>query len=82
MAKVKSKNKIVKLSSPFKDYWDKSNYIIFGIGFLVVLIGFFLMAQGPWDNPLSLTYSPIILLISYLIIFPLSILYRKKGGKQ
>ena len=80
MSKIKSKSKTVKRSfiSPFKNYWTKTNYILGGIGFLVLLLGFFLMAQGPWDNPISLSLSPIVLLSAYLIIFPLSILYRKK----
>lgn len=82
MSKIKSKSKIVKRSfiSPFKNYWTKTNYILGGIGFLVLLLGFFLMAQGPWDNPISL--SPIVLLLAYLIIFPLSILYRKRKERS
>lgn len=76
---VKKKQKVKKkLVSPFKDYWDKSNYIIFSAGIVVLLLGFFLMGQGPWDNPISLSVSPIVLLIAYLILFPLAIFYRKK----
>jgi len=78
MAKVKSKKQVSKLASPFKNYWIKENYIIFGVGVAIVLIGFFLMTQEPWDNPLSLTVSPLVLLVAYLIVFPISILYRKK----
>ena len=77
MAKVKKKKQI-KVKSPFKNYWDSKNYTIFGLGIFVVIIGFILMSQGPWDNPISLTVSPIVLLVAYLIIFPLSILYKKK----
>lgn len=80
MSKVKHKSRkqINIKSSPFLNYWDKNNYIIFGIGIGIVILGFFFMAQGPWNSFLSLSLSPIILLIAYLIIFPLSILYRKK----
>lgn len=80
MANLKSKNKTEskKFTSPFKNYWSKSNFIIFNIGIFVLLIGFYLMSIGPWDNPLSLTISPIILLVAYIIIFPLSILSSKK----
>lgn len=77
MAKAKKK-KIAKLISPFKNYWTTNNYIIFGAGIAVIIIGFILMAQPPWDNPVSLSVSPIVLLIAYIIIFPLSILYKKK----
>jgi hypothetical protein len=80
MAKVKRKVKKEKKTfvSPFKDYWTKENYIIFAVGFIVVFIGFLLMSQGPYDNPVSLHISPIVLLVAYLIIFPLSILFKKK----
>ena len=77
MAKVKKK-KQNKIISPFKNYWSSSNYTILSIGIVVVIIGFILMSQGPWDNPISLTLSPIVLLIAYIVIFPLSILYKKK----
>jgi len=71
-----------KLVSPFKNYWTKENYIIFGLGFVVLIIGFYLMTMGPWDNPLSLTVSPIVLLIAYFLIFPLSIFYKGKKTQK
>ncbi len=83
MAKQRKKVRAIKKSeSPFKNYWDKTNYIILGIGLILLIIGYFLMAQGPWDNPISLTVSPIILLVAYLVIFPLAIFYRKKTKKE
>ena len=84
MAKVKAKSNqrrpIKKqLESPFKNYWLKSNYMLLGAGLAVLILGFFLMSFGPWDNPISLSISPIVLLVAYLVIFPLSILYKKKN---
>lgn len=81
---VKRKQKTAKkiLVSPFKDYWNKTNYIIFSVGILILLFGFFLMGQGPWDNPLSLSISPIVLLLAYLVIFPLAIFYRRKQNNK
>jgi len=81
MTKVKKRIKQKKISSgsPFKNYWSKTNYIIFGIGLALLLIGNFLMTRGPWDNPLSLTISPIVLVIAYLVVIPLSIFYKKKN---
>jgi len=80
MAKVKTKTKKqnVRIVSPFNNYWSRENYILFGVGMAIVIIGFLLMAQGPWDNPLSLTVSPLVLLVAYLVVFPLSILYKKR----
>lgn len=84
MAKSKLKSKSLKRNSfsPFNNYWTKSNYVLGGIGFLILLLGFYFMAQGPWDNPISLSISPLVLLLAYLIIFPLSILYRKKTNTK
>ena len=79
MAKVKSKNKSKVLTSPFKNYWTKQNYILFISGIIIIIAGFILMSQDPWNNPLSLTISPIVLLVSYLVVIPLSILYRKNN---
>lgn len=84
MSKIKkSKVSTKKLESPFRNYWSKKNQLIFGIGLIVLIIGFVLMNHYPWDNPLSLTYSAVVLLIAYLIIFPVSILYKgKKKAEQ
>lgn len=78
--RVKSTNK--RFESPFQNYWTKNNYLLLGVGILVLIIGYFLMSQGPWDNPLSLTIAPIVLLIAYVIIFPLSIMYKKKSDNS
>ncbi len=78
--RVKSTNK--RFESPFQNYWTKNNYLLLGVGILVLIIGYFLMSQGPWDNPLSLTIAPLVLLIAYVIIFPLSIMYKKKSDNS
>lgn len=85
MAKqIKKKSRFTKLktTSPFKNYWQKENYILLGVGLFVLIVGFYLMTFGPWDNPISLTVSPLVLLVTYLIIFPLSILYKKKKNSE
>ncbi len=79
--KIKTKRQNTKVVSPFKNYWVKENYVLFGVGISIVIIGFLLMSQGPWDNPLSLTVSPLVLLVAYLFVFPLSILYKSKKRK-
>ncbi len=79
---VRGKKNTKAIASPFKNYWTKMNYNFFWLGILTVIIGFILMAQGPWDNPLSLSVSPIVLLFAYFIIFPLSILYKKKNSSE
>jgi ATP/ADP translocase len=78
MAKIK-KQKKRNFVSPFKNYWQKENYIFLAIGIIFLVAGYILMGQGKWDNTLSLSVSPIVLLIAYLVFFPLAIFYKKKS---
>ena len=78
MAKDKRNVKEVKksISSPFKDYWNKNNYILIAIGLVILTLGYIFMANGNWDSFFSLNLSPITLLIAYIIIIPLAILLK------
>jgi len=58
--------------------FTKTNYILFIAGLLVILLGYILMGTGGLNSNQSLTVSPIVLLIGYLVIFPIAILYKKK----
>jgi membrane protein YdbS with pleckstrin-like domain len=75
--KEKKKKKAYRYELPF----GKENFTIFLIGVFVTIIGYIFMAQGPADSFWSLTLAPILLVISYCILFPLSILYRR-GSEQ
>ena len=83
MAKVQKLSKDSKKtpSSPFKEYWNKYNYLFLALSLLGLVLGYFLMTRGPWDSFLSLTLSPIILTIVYLVIIPLTILLTKSTTK-
>lgn len=58
--------------------FDRLNYRLFLAGILVIIIGYIAMAQGPWNNFLSLHVAPILLLIGYCVLIPLAILKRSK----
>jgi len=79
MAKVREKSarkaRFAAGSLPF----TRKNYIIFGIGILMIIIGYFFLAQGPADSFLSLSVAPVFLVVGYCILIPLSILYRDRG---
>tara|TARA_Y100000994_G_scaffold249078_1_gene258945 strand:+ start:1027 stop:1251 length:225 start_codon:yes stop_codon:yes gene_type:complete len=53
------------------------NYLLFLIGILLITIGYILMYTGDVNSFQSLTLSPIILVIGYCVIIPISIFYRK-----
>lgn len=77
--KVKQKTKKkTRETIPF----GKENFIIFLVGLLVIILGYIFLAQGPADSFWSLTLAPILLVLSYCIIIPIAILYRKKSPRQ
>ena len=59
---------------------DRSHVIFYLVGLIVMVIGYLLLSVGPWDNPISRTIAPLVLLLAYLVIFPIAIL--KKSKKQ
>jgi hypothetical protein len=52
------------------------------VGVLLVVAGFFCLAQGPADNPVSLTAAPLILVFAYLVVVPVGILWNGKKKKS
>lgn len=60
------------------DSWDlsKTNYLIFIIGIFTILIGYILMWSGETTSFQSVKLSPIILVIGYCVIIPVSIMYK------
>jgi len=60
----------------------KDNYIIFGIGILIIILGNISLAQGPADSFWSLTLAPILLVLGYCVIIPVSILYNDKISQK
>jgi hypothetical protein len=84
MAKTQKSVKESKKSilSPFHEYWTNKNYMVLLGGIAVLIAGYLLMAQAPWDGTLSLTLSPLILLIGYLVVIPLSVMIKSKSSKK
>ncbi|MCF7808874.1 MAG: DUF3098 domain-containing protein [Candidatus Marinimicrobia bacterium] len=58
--------------------FTKTNYILFVAGLFVLILGYVLMGTGELNSTQSLTVAPLVLLFAYLVIFPVSIMYRKK----
>ncbi|MBL1154925.1 MAG: DUF3098 domain-containing protein [Ignavibacteriae bacterium] len=80
--KIKKKNVKVttkSLPSPFNIYWERTNYVLLGLGLLLIVLGFYFMGQGNWDSTSSLVVSPIFLFLGFVVVIPASILYRKKS---
>ena len=56
--------------------FNKKNYLLFGIGILVIILGYIIMAIGEVNSFKSVKLAPILLVIGYLVIIPLSIFYK------
>ena len=71
---MKAKNKqSVKFSWPYK----RKNYLLFGVGVFVIIVGYLIMYLGEVNSFQSLVISPLLLLVGYLVIIPLALLYKK-----
>lgn len=83
MAKTKTQVKSKKSSASVK--WalpfERMNYILFGAGILTIILGYFLLSLGnstTWDNPMSVSVAPVVLVIGYCVLIPYALLYRSK----
>jgi len=54
---------------------------LYAIGAVLLILGYLLMSIGPWDNPLSRTVAPLMLLVVYLLVFPAAILWEARRRK-
>ena len=75
----KNKNNNVSLFEGWA--FGRTNYIIFSVGLFSLILGYYLMASGSVNSFQSLTLSPILLFLGYIIIIPLALVYREKVNK-
>ena len=68
----KNKKKL-QFSWPYK----RKNYILFGVGVFVIIVGYLVMYFGEVDSFQSLVISPLLLLAGYLVIIPMALLSIK-----
>ncbi|MBN1575407.1 MAG: hypothetical protein JW913_02580 [Chitinispirillaceae bacterium] len=51
---------------------------LFVTGCIIITLGYILLAQGPVDNPLSLSWAPFLLVGGYCILIPVAIILKDK----
>ena len=59
--------------------FNKTNYVIFAIGVLSIIIGYLIISYNSVDSIQSTKVGPVILFIGYCVIIPVSIMYNKKN---
>ena len=62
--------------------FTRINYIIFGVGIVIIITGYVIMATGDVNSFQSLTIAPIMLFFGYLVIIPVSLIYRDKSERS
>ena len=63
----------VKFLWPYK----RKNYLLFGFGVFVIIVGYLIMYLGDVNSFQSLVISPLLLLTGYLVIIPLALLNKQ-----
>ena len=78
------KNNDPKSTNSLFESWSlsKINYILFGIGLTLIILGYILMGKGEVYSFQSLTLAPIMLFIGYIIVLPASLIYRDKNSLE
>jgi len=62
--------------------FGNTNYILFGAGLSLVIIGYFFMANGSVSSFQSLTLAPIMLFLGYIVVLPIALVYRNKEKRD
>lgn len=70
---VKSKQTRNANGEELKWPFGKKNYILFAVAMVVIAIGFVLLGQN------SIVMAPILLVVGYCVLIPLSIIVRDNG---
>ncbi len=60
--------------------FTKKNYLVFGIGLLMIITGYVVMATGKVNSVQALTIAPILLFLGYVIVIPAALIYRDKSA--
>ena len=59
--------------------FGKINYQLFGIGLLIIILGYIIMATGETESVQSIKIAPLILIIGYCVFIPAAILVKPKN---
>lgn len=78
MAKV-VKSKKAKPADVLHLSLTNKNYMIIGLGILLIIIGYVFMAENSVDGFLPTVVAPILLVLGYIVVVPFGILYKDKS---
>ena len=82
MGKLFQSKDIESSGSLFESWsFSKINYILFGIGLALIILGYIVMASGEVNSFQALTLAPILLFVGYIIVIPAALIYRDKQSE-
>jgi hypothetical protein len=59
-----------------------TNFKLLWLSIALLVAGYILLGQGPVYNPLSWTVAPLILVLVYVVLLPLSVLGGRKEKQK
>ncbi len=77
MAKV-DKQRMVKKGKDEIFPLERENFIILGVGLLVIIAGYIALSGNVVAGFSQLTLAPFLLIVGYCVVIPIGIMYRKK----
>ncbi len=80
MAKV-VKSKKAKAAEILHLSLTNKNYMIIGLGILLIIIGYVFMAENSVDGFLPTVVAPILLVLGYIVVVPFGILFKDKNAE-
>tara|TARA_B110000459_G_scaffold144702_1_gene157646 strand:- start:215 stop:469 length:255 start_codon:yes stop_codon:yes gene_type:complete len=80
MNKMFNHNQENNKSSLFESWsFNNVNYLLFGLGLVLIILGYIVMGNGEVNSFQSLTIAPIMLFLGYIVFIPASLIYRDKN---
>jgi hypothetical protein len=71
-----------KGASTFRLPFTRINYIGLCVGIAIIVIGYICLAQPPADSFISRTLAPILLVLGYCVVIPVSIFLKEPKSKS
>jgi len=63
--------------------FTKTHAILIAACIGLEILGFWMLARAPWNNPVSQTYAPILLSFVFFVAIPVAIFWpSKKSPRQ
>jgi hypothetical protein len=80
MNKMFNHNQENNKSTLFESWsFSNVNYLLFGLGLVLIILGYIVMGNGEVNSFQSLTIAPIMLFLGYIVFIPASLIYRDKN---